>query len=465
MEENKSSLSLSIFFLALFLSSSLFTFVAIFFDISPVIVPAGVMLVASSILLSRPLALLALLIIARMSLDIFGNTYSIVLGDSFSLSLSQAIGIEVAVLGTVALFLFRRNLPKLPLITPLFSILLWGFLSLLVSIDTSMTAREILRVFDLLILFALAFVAVRTRSDFRKLLILFFASSIIPIAAGIYQFAFDIGFQDESVNIPRIFGTFSHPNIFSLYLFSLIALSFLFFTVFSQNSREKFLSGLSAIFYTGILFITYTRIAWVSLFLFLLILGLLRFRKLLPPLMVIPFILFLAVVPFQERILDSFRPSPDSSITWRLTLWQDAINATLTQGNILFGRGMNTFSTVSENIRGMSQGPSNDPHNDFVKFFIEGGVIGILVFIFFLGKIFLSLAQRFLIANDDAAKRTFLILLALFSSLIIASLSDNIFKNTPVQWIFWITLGATLRVFSNNILSEKEKSATSVLQK
>jgi hypothetical protein len=215
MEENKSSLSLSIFFLALFLSSSLFTFVAIFFDISPVIVPAGVMLVASSILLSRPLALLALLIIARMSLDIFGNTYSIVLGDSFSLSLSQAIGIEVAVLGTVALFLFRRNLPKLPLITPLFSILLWGFLSLLVSIDTSMTAREILRVFDLLILFALAFVAVRTRSDFRKLLILFFASSIIPIAAGIYQFAFDIGFQDESVNIPRIFGTFSHPNIFS----------------------------------------------------------------------------------------------------------------------------------------------------------------------------------------------------------------------------------------------------------
>lgn len=453
------------FFLILLTSTAFLGFVTILFDLSPITLPAGVVLITSCLLISRPVALLSLLIVVRMSLDIFGDTLSLALGKYTSLSLSQALGIEVAFFTSIALFLLRRNLRELPFISPFLAILAWGFLSLLVSIDAGTTAREILRVFDMFLLFALTFVAVKKPDDFRTILLATFASSVIPILVGIYQFVFNIGFQDESVSIPRIFGTFSHPNIFSLYLSSLVALSTLFFVVFARNAHEKVFTGTIALIYTAMLFATYTRIAWITLFVFFFILSILQFRKMLLPLIFIPLFLFLAIAPFQERFLDSFRASPDSSITWRLTLWKDAINTTIANKNTFFGSGMNTFPLVSESIRGMSQGPSNDPHNDFVKFFVEGGVVGLFIFIFFLGKIAVSLLIKFLNARDQTERNVFLILFALFVSLIVASLSDNIFKNTPVQWIFWITLGAALSAFQHPLSSEKEKSATSALQK
>ena len=455
------------YFLILLISTAFLGFVTILFDLSPIILPAGVVLITSCLLISRPVAFLSLLIIIRMSLDIFGDTFSLALGKYTSLSLSQALGIEVAFFGSVALFLLRKNLRKFPLVSPFLVVLVWGTLSLIISIDTGTTAREILRVFDMFLLFALTFVAVKNQDDFRTILSATFTSSIIPILVGAYQFIFNIGFQDESVSIPRIFGTFSHPNIFSLYLSVLVALAMLFFLVFAQNIREKIFAGTAAFIYAAMLFATYTRIAWISLFVFFFVLAVLQFRKMLLPLIFIPLFLFLAIAPFQNRFLDSFRSSPDSSITWRLTLWKDAIDTTLANNNVFLGSGMNTFPLVSESIRGMSQGPSNDPHNDFVKFFVEGGIVGLFVFIFFLGKVTSSLLLKFLNAKNQRERNVFLVLFALFVSLITASFSDNIFKNTPVQWIFWITFGAALGAFSRTLTTSFsiKKSAIPALQK
>lgn len=458
-------ISTSSVFLTLFATSSLLSVIAVLFDLSLIVIPAGTISVLLVLFLSRPLALLSLLVVVRMSLDIFGSATSISFGENFALSFSQALGIGVALFGTIARFLLRKNLSKPPLITPLLTVLLWGFFSMIISIDTSATAQELLRVFDLLLLFTLAFVAVKTRDDFRILLIAFFVSSVIPVCAGIFQYMFDIGFRDESVSIPRIFGTFSHPNIFSLFLFSLIAISTVYFLLFAKTSREKLFIGTITALYAVVLFLTYTRIAWITLFAFLLLLALFHFRKFLLPLLILPFVLFLAIAPFQERILDSFRASPDSSVTWRIELWKDTVNTTVANGDAFLGSGMNTFSIVSENIRGMSRGPSNDPHNDFVKFFVEGGIIGLSIYIFFIGSILLFLFREFKKSKDENRKILFLAIFGIFSSLALASLSDNVFKNTPIQWIFWITLGATLGLFSQTSPSEKEKSTIPVLQK
>jgi len=99
---------------------------------------------------------------------------------------------------------------------------------------------------------------------------------------------------------------------------------------------------------------------------------------------------------------------------------------------------MNTFPLVSENIRGIKLG-SNDSHNDYVKFFVEGGVIGLAIFLislFLIGRLFF-LASRS--TPESAIQSAFMLLLILFAVLEIAALSDNVFKNTPVQWIFFIT--------------------------
>lgn len=454
------------FWISILATASLSTIIVLLLNLPIVLVPVGIALISTIFLIPRPLALLSFLILVRMSLDISTNTVFIPLWKDFSISLSQALGIEVTAIVSLALFLYRRWWKTVPLTMPLVLVLTWGFLSMIFSIDSAGTARELLRVFDLLLLFMLSFFATQSRSNLKQILIVFFISSIIPIAAGIYQFIFHIGFQDESVSIPRIYGTFSHPNIFSLYLFSLIVLSSLFFSSFAKTPKEK-LAALSIMSgYMTMLLLTYTRVAWVILFVFFFLLTLFRFRKLLLPLIFVPLLLFLAIAPFQDRLIDSFHFSPDSSIAWRLNIWKDGLVTTIRNGRVFFGSGMNTFPEVLENIRGLSQGPSNDPHNDFVKFFVEGGIIGFFVFVVYLTLITQELLRRFNVSRDPESKTTFLILFAFFISLAIASLSDNIFKDTPVQWIFWITLGSVLKVFTSNQLPrKKEKPATPALQK
>lgn len=458
MEKVASASSRTLFWLLLLTTASLLTVVVVLFDLPTILIPAGIISIATFLLIPRPLALLSFLIILRMSLDISADTYSIPIGKDFSLSLSQALGIAVTLITSLALLYHRKLWKALPLWTAFMFMLAWGFLSLLFSIDSAGTARELLRVLDLFLLFALAFVATRSRADLKHLIIAFFLSSIIPIAVGIYQFTFHIGFQDESVNIPRIYGTFSHPNIFSLYLFSLITLTFLFFSTLARTPKEKFAAMALLASYTVILLLTYTRVSWVILFVFFFILAFLRFRKLLIPIILLPLCLFIIIAPLQERLLDSIQFSPDSSIAWRLGIWKDGISTTIGNGRTLFGSGMNTFSTVSEHVRGLSQGPSNDPHNDFVKFFVEGGVIGLGIFILYLALIARGLLRQFNTSQNAESKTAFLILFAFFASLILASLSDNIFKNTPVQWIFWIMLGATLRAFASSKQSQTKKS-------
>ncbi len=452
-------------FVAAALVASILTLLSIFLDIPFVVIPAGTFAAISVFLIQRPLPLLSLLIVARMSLDFLGDTTAIPLGKNLSLSLSQMLGIEVILLGTISVLRLRKHLSGFPFITPIFLMVGWGTFSLLFSINSASTIQELLRVSSVFILSAFAFSVVQTIEDFRKILFAFFASSILPIAVGLYQFVFSIGFQDESVSIPRIYGTFSHPNVFSLYLFSLIALAFLSFLTFARTPKEKFLFIMLLSSYSIMLMLTYTRIAWIVLFAFFFFLAVFRFRRMLAPLLFVPVLLFFFIVPFQERISDAIRLSPDSSLAWRFGIWSDGVNATLRSGSFFVGSGMNTFSEVLENIRGLSRGPSNDPHNDFVKFFVEGGIVGLIVLSAYCVIIGKKLFQAMVDSKSEISRTNFLFLLTLFASLLLASLSDNVFKNTPVQWIFWIATGAAFKIFASpDGIQAKEKPTTLALR-
>lgn len=99
---------------------------------------------------------------------------------------------------------------------------------------------------------------------------------------------------------------------------------------------------------------------------------------------------------------------------------------------MLLGSGMDTFPKVSESVRGTNQGP-NDPHNDFVKFFVEGGLVGLSVFLLYLFSLGYLLIKKYRQARPGSALRlAFGIMFIFFLTLELSALTDNIFKNTPV---------------------------------
>jgi len=407
----------------------------------PFLLAGGIL--ALILLFQAPILLLFGLIIVRMSLD-YSSQYASFTLYNITLTLSQLLGVGIALLGFMILILKRKALAAFPLTLPFLLIFLWGGLTLFYSLYPKVTLQELLRIFDLFALSFLAYVTIETTRDFKRLLQAFFISSILPILFGLYQFAFHIGLSDENVSLLRIFGTFSHPNVYSLYLYAMIVFGSLYLLLFAEKGLKRIIMlGVLGIFSTMLL-LTFARVAWIALFVFVFLIALFRYRLLLFPLILFPVVLFVFSHAFQERVIESFRPDPDSSLVWRQTLWQDVTRYSIQEERLLFGSGMDTFPKVSESVRGTKHGP-NDPHNDFVKLFVEGGIVGLGIFVLYLFSLGYLLIKKYRESRPGSALRlAFAMLFIFFLTLELSALTDNIFKNTPVQWLFFIAFGALL---------------------
>ncbi|MEI8104098.1 MAG: O-antigen ligase family protein [Candidatus Moraniibacteriota bacterium] len=401
-----------------------------------------------------PLMFLVCIIPFRMVFDFSGEFFFVRITDSLSLSLSQVIGVFVFGIG-VLFFIkyFQRAAGSLKVMLPFWVLLAWAAASFFFSFSPSDTARDVLRVFDILALASMAFVFTQSRSDMKLILLAMLYSSVVPMLFGIWQYISGVGYSEEFTDIQRIYGTFGHPNVFGMYLFILIVFCFFFWKFFADTIRERiFALGLGVIAFF-LIFLTLSRVSWAILFLFFFVLGALRFRKMVVPVVLIAMAVFLLVPSVQDRIMELFTFSADSSVLWRINIWKDATDQVFVWNKVWLGFGLDTFPVVVSEIHAASFG-SDNAHNDFVKFFVEGGIVGLLVYIFWLGSFSVLFFRESVRKNLEMKdQELFLFVLILLLSLVVASLSDAVFKSTPLQWLLWIFAGALLG------LTQKEKYA------
>lgn len=398
--------------------------------------------------------LLFALIFVRMSLDFSSWRFTLPIID-LTLSLSQALGIAIALLGTALIISERERLRSFPLLVPFGIILLWGAFSFSYSIAPRATGQDILRIFDLFVIGFLAFSATENLRNFRSVVTAILAASVLPIVFGFAQFFLGIGFADENVDTPRIFGTFAHPNTYSLFLFSIVAVSILFLAIYARVPKSRVIGFTFLVLSGGALLLTFSRVAWVALFVFLVLLSLWRVRILLLPLILAPIVLVAFSPSVQDRIHETLNPTPDSSVVWRQTLWADNIRMAQIDSRQWLGTGLETFPKASEELRGIRFG-SNEAHNDFVKFFIEGGYVGLAAFALYLLSILSIIILSYRRATDTRLKTAFGFLGIFFLSMFLAMMTDNIFKNTPLWWIFFTVLGAALGVLRQERMARND---------
>ncbi len=429
---------------------------AFLFSFSPLLpLFAGGSLMVLSLFFRSPLLLLAVLIVVRMSLDYSSQYITLSLFERV-FTLSQLIGLGIAFLGTLLIIQKKEEFFRYPLIWPLLIIILWGLTTLPYSVSQGGTITEIIRVFGLLSIGFMAFIFTKSQKDYGILLYAILLSSCLPIIMSLYQFTFGAGFTDADVAVPRIFGTFSHPNIFSLYLFALLVVTTLFYlspTLAQLHKRRNLTLFLFALF-SFFLLLTFTRVAWLAAFLFFAVLIFFRYKIALLPILLFPVVLYFLSGTFSDRVNESFSPDPDSSIVWRQNLWHDTILKTVQDDRTTLGYGMSTFPIVSETLRGENVG-SHDPHNDMVRFFVEGGYVGLAAYLIYALSVLLLLFRQAL-KEKGWLRESFLVLTLFWACLLIAGLSDNIFKNTPVEWIFFILSGALLKLsYTKSSLNSK----------
>ncbi len=391
---------------------------------------------------TAPVILLFGLLIVRMSIDATDAYFTIPLSKTLSLNPSQMMGVAVAVLAVVIIIRERKHIARTPLVGVFALLIVWALGSITISVSPTpltTTLYEVLRMLTIFTIYILAITTITTHNSFEKLLRVLLIGSVIPLGAALIQFLTGSGYTDIVFDVPRVYGTFAHPNIFSTYLVAMVAVGALLLRITPSRTARQW-ARIAIALYVMTILLTFARVAWIALAVFSLVVAATRFTRLLPLMVITPLVLYATVPAFHARVTEALHPSVDSSITWRLGLWDDTIQRTLDDGRAHYGNGIGTFSVVAESVRGNRFG-STDPHNEYVRAFVEGGWIGLGIFAAFTVWVIGTLAHVAWHTRGTEASDIFLILFALAAALAVASLSDHIFRSTPLQWIFFALIG------------------------
>jgi O-antigen ligase len=382
---------------------------------------------------------LFLFILLRPLIDVFTD-YNIVEVFNFGLNLASLMGVLIIFFSVYYLIKnfskFRNN--KLFYVWLLF--LLVNVISMFFGINNNNSFREVIRLVSIFSLFILGYIFVNTAANLTKSLKAIILSAILPSIIGFWQFFYAKDLFIKNGN--RLISTFAHPNMLAFFIFFVLAITiFIFLYGYKKNILSYFYILASLLFFI-VLILTYTRGAWLAFLVFLIIIGLFKFRKLLLLMAIFFLILYSAIAPVRERIDNIFVfDDYNSSVVWRLNLYKDEFEYFKKKPIIGYGSG-NASLVIAEN-RSPRLG-ATEPHNDYLKIALEGGIVGLISYFVLAIVLIKSLFERY--KKEIAIKIKYFIffIIAVFLSLMVASFSNNVLNNTALQWVLWFTIGGVL---------------------
>jgi len=199
--------------------------------------------------------------------------------------------------------------------------------------------------------------------------------------------------------------------------------------------------------------LTYTRGAWLVFLISISILGFLKYRKILLGILLGVILVYFIFPPLHSRVNDLFAYKPGNSVQWRINLWKDGLQ--YFKEKPLGGHGIGTANQIILERRGPEMG-SSDPHNDYLKVIIENGILGIISYLIIIISLLTTLLWKFVKSSSIEEKNLHLLFIGITVALYLMSFADNILRNTALQWVFWILLGALFATYQNPRLSDKK---------
>ncbi len=361
------------------------------------------------------------------------------------LNFSAILSIIVVFTGVYYILVNRIRLLSLPLSKPFLVLLAFSFMSIMLSTNIIDGIQDWVRLLSFYLVYVVFTCAIKNKQDIKKMVAVLLISIIIPAAVALYQLFAGTG-NLETVGFNRLMGTFPHPSLFSYYLLFIITL----LLVISLESKRKdyiFLACLSCIFLGGLLFSAYTRAAWLGLVAVLLLLGYLRYRKLL---YVVPIFLLLVTVFYSSNITARFQDlrlteqkvagQQGNSLDSRVKTWNETTPLFL--NNPVIGNGYGTSSAVTD----------GDTHNDYLKLLAETGVLGFGAYIWLLFAAIRSGWHSFINRQSPFYKSLALVFFVQIIILAIFSFDSNMLRNIALQWAFWVLAAV---VYKSGILEDQ----------
>lgn len=406
----------------------------------------ALLLLGGLFVFNKRLLLLCVLLL-RASGDIVLESTRVGSGGSFSLGLGGAINALIILIALLFVVEKPKLLPRKAWV-PWMILLGIATIGMVVSPDKGAALKIVLGLCSYFAVFVCAFYVVRTPEQFRSMVLLVVASSLIPAAYGFVSTALN---ARGGLSGFRLQSTFGHPNIFAFYLTLAIALG-LYVIKSAQFKLDQFkrfaLAG-----YLGLLFLllllTQTRSAWVACFLIFLLYGIKYERRYLVYMLILA-TLALLIPSVQERILqlDSGNTVTTyaklNSFAWRTYLWSSGLNW-MSSSHYLFGYGVEAFPYYSPLFFPLSGGVKWGAHSVFVQWFFDTGLVGMVAYLAIFYQVL-----RVLIRYQKQDSLGGVILICTLIEYIVVSASDNMLSYLAFNWYFWLVMGMGWSVYHNS---------------
>ncbi|MBW9332509.1 O-antigen ligase family protein [Herbaspirillum sp. RU 5E] len=405
---------------------------------------------------NRRLLLLAVLLL-RASGDIVLESTRVGAAGGASAGLGGAIN---ALIILIALLFFIEK-PKL---LPRKAAMAWlvflaiELVSAFVSPATVPAFKSLLSMVSYFSVFVCAFYIVRTPEDFRFIIRLFMASSVIPVIYGLISTAMH---ASGGLTGFRLQSTFGHANIFAFYLTLVISLSL--YMVKSPTFQLSQLKKGLLIGYTGLLFVmllfTQTRSAWLSCLVLFVLYGLIFERRYLIYIVVLG-VLALMVPSVQDRLADLHNGNTVTtyarlnSFAWRVYLWESALSW-ISPSRYLTGYGIESFGHYASVFFPLAGDVQWGAHNVFVQLFFDSGLIGVLAYLAIFYQSLRVLLRLY--AYDRLAAG---IMICALVEYLVVCVSDNMLGYLAFNWYFWLFIGMGWALYYFNLSETLGRKST-----
>jgi putative inorganic carbon (hco3(-)) transporter len=307
-----------------------------------------------------------------------------------------------------------------------------------------------------MVMFIIFIVVVSVIKDVKqiKIIVVLMCLSVVLVDKGYYgnmsgrdlsHFSYDVR-DGGTLGFAGVNGIATFEAEFMLFLLGLSALQ-------KRKSIKLALWGLVAFSGYCLLF-SFSREAYAGILIGLFFLGLIRQRWLLIALVV--FLMSwqsLVPVSVQERILmtyDKNEQQLDTSAQDRVEIWNDAMN--LFQQNPILGAGFDTYQYQHR------VGIYTDTHNYFLKVMVETGVLGLLFFLFILGKAARQGVRLYFQARDVFLRSLGLGFTVMMACVFVVNFFGDRWLYVEVNGFLWVLLACVIR--GQMIENERAQEAT-----
>jgi len=211
------------------------------------------------------------------------------------------------------------------------------------------------------------------------------------------------------------------------FLALILTLSIIQFINSKKTSERLLWGGMVGLFGIG-LFFSFGRSGWIGFAVAMVVIGLMKYKKLLLilPILIILLVVLVPAIPqrFSDISVDALTYSSTSTLAGRIYVWKGAID--VAKNHLFFGVGYGVGRYRVGELLGQY---SYMIHNDYLSVLLETGLLGLIVFIFWHSQWLISILKVFLNSKYEYDKILVLGIFAIFAASLVIRITENILQD------------------------------------